>query len=801
LHRALAGQREALAAGNGESFVVLAGASSSPTLARQLEDLRKKYPAARCVHWEPIGREQAVEGGILAYGRPVSPMFNLAKADVILAIDSDLLSDAPGNLVYARDFAARRNPAQGAAMNRLYAIETIPTLTGAQADHRFVATPREAPRLIEALASVIFGQPGPDAPPWLGAIVADLKAHHGRALIHIGPDHARETHALVFAMNEALGARGATLDLIQPVLHPSSDAAFTLSALVNEMNAGKISSLLILDANPVFAAPGRLGFADALKRVPFTLTLSATETETTDASLWAVPMTHPWEGWSDACAFNGAASILQPQALPLYGGVEPSAFLSLLMRPDAPETLDTVRDTWRPHLAASFDDAWRDALATGVISNTESAPINAALRPEARGLRPPEIESPSPTLLFRPDPYIWDGRYADNAWLQELPRPLTKMTWDNPLLISPAYATRMGVTDGDLVQISVEDRRAEAPVCVLPGQADDCIVAVLGFGRRHAGEVGRGVGVDFFPLLGGGGVTELRKLGPREALARTEHHHAMQDTQGRYARRATLAEFVAGEIRREATEGPSLYRWKPQGPAEWGMSVDLNACIGCSACVVACQAENNIPTVGKEEVLRQREMHWLRIDRYYEGAPENPAINFQPILCMHCEQAPCEPVCPVGATMHDSEGLNVMVYNRCIGTRFCSNNCPYRVRRFNYSAFADKEARPIESRNPDVTVRARGVMEKCTFCIQRIAQARIDADRENAPLAEIETSCQAACPTRAFTFGNLAKADSDVVRRKQSPRAYALLAEENTIPRVTYETRIVNRNPAIGGGE
>lgn len=798
LHRALAEQRDALAATNGEGLVVLTGAASSPTLARQFGDLRKKYPEARWLHWEPISRDRAAQGGILAYGRSISTVLDLAAADVILAIDSDLLSDAPGKLVAARDFAARRDPARSASMNRLYAIEPVLTLTGAQADHRFIVGPQDLPGIVQALAAAIFNRPGPEAPPWLGAIAADLKGHPGRALIHLGPDHASETHALVFAMNEALGARGATFDLIEPVLHASSDPVFTLAALVGEMEAGNISALIMLDSNPVFAAPGRLGFADALKHVPFSLTLTPTQTETSDASLWAAPMTHPWESWSDACAFNGAACILQPQALPLYGGLEPGRLISLLIQSEAREAQDLVEETWRPRFKGAFDEAWRDALAKGIIPETASARANAALRPEARALTPPESARASPILLFRPDPYLWDGRNADNAWLQELPRPLTKMTWGNPLLISLACAARMGLADGDLVEIALGDRHAQAPVCISPGQADDCVVAVLGFGRRRTGDVGRGAGVDFFPLLEAGAAARLQKLGGREALARTDHHHALQERHGSCARTATLAEFMAGELARDDTERPSIYHWKPQGPAAWGMSVDLNACIGCGACVVACQAENNIPVVGREQVLRAREMHWLRIDRYYDGAPENPGVTFQPVLCMHCEQAPCEPVCPVGATMHDSEGLNVMVYNRCIGTRFCSNNCPYRVRRFNYFAYADVEARPLESRNPDVTVRARGVMEKCTFCIQRIAQARIDADRENAPVAEIRTACQETCPTQAFTFGNLADADSEVAGRKRGPRAYGLLAELNTAPRVTYETRIRNPNPAIG---
>ncbi|PZR83460.1 MAG: 4Fe-4S ferredoxin, partial [Hyphomicrobiales bacterium] len=404
-------------------------------------------------------------------------------------------------------------------------------------------------------------------------------------------------------------------------------------------------------------------------------------------------------------------------------------------------------------------------------------------------------------ILFRPDPHLWDGRYANNAWLQELPRPLTKLTWDNPLLISPEQARQLKLRNGDMVRLSIGDASLTAPAWILPGQATDCVVALLGFGRPHAGTVGTGAGFDFYPLTGRADAPSLQKIAGHVNLASTDHHNLIFDEAGDYARHGTLAAYTADpHFLADRKPEPHLYRWKPEGPAAWAMSVDLNACIGCNACVVACQAENNIPVVGKEQVLREREMHWLRIDRYYEGSPAAPASYFQPVLCMHCEEAPCEVVCPVGATVHDSEGLNVMVYNRCVGTRFCSNNCPYKVRRFNYFAFAKEEQRPPEARNPDVTVRGGGVMEKCTFCLQRIAEARIVADRENRPVGEVVTACQAACPTQAFTFGNMAAPDSEVAKRKQSPLDYALLAGQNTRPRVTYEARIRNPNPSLEGG-
>jgi molybdopterin-containing oxidoreductase family iron-sulfur binding subunit len=413
---------------------------------------------------------------------------------------------------------------------------------------------------------------------------------------------------------------------------------------------------------------------------------------------------------------------------------------------------------------------------------------------------PPAPPEQPLTLLFRPDPHLWDGRHANNAWLQELPRPLTKLTWDNPLLLSPKQARKLVLRNGDLVGLAMGGASVTVPVWIMPGQAPDCAVALLGFGRRQVGAVGAGIGFDLYPLTGRSEAPSLARAAGQVTLASTEHHNFVFNATDDIVKHATLAAFRGDpHVFGEREQDPLLYRWKPSGPAAWAMSIDLNACIGCNACVVACQAENNVPVVGKQQVIHEREMHWLRIDRTYEGDVDAPTSWFQPMLCMHCEQAPCEVVCPVGATVHDSEGLNVMVYNRCIGTRFCSNNCPYKVRRFNYFDFADAEHRAPEARNPDVTVRARGVMEKCTFCLQRIAQARIAADRENRPVGEVKTAYQAACPTRAFTFGNLADAHSDIVARKHGPLDYALLADQNTFPRVTYEASIRKPNPSIEG--
>ena len=787
----LAAQRDGL--GQGAGFRILTGAVTSPSFVRQIAALKQRYPEMQWHRWDPVSRDAVRAGAVLGYGQPVEVMPQLDKVDLLVTIDSDLLDSAPGHLRFARDFAARRNPARTDHMSRSYAIEPTPTLTGVAADHRFVASPRDLVRIVPALAdSVLGGEVPADMPGWFAPLVAEMKAARERTFLHAGPQQPAEIHALVHAMNEALGGRGTTYTLIGSVEADPVDQAASTRDLMADMHAGRVTSLVIIDSNPVFTLPG---FGEALKHVPFSMTLAAETTETGGRTHWTLPARHPFEDWSDARAYDGTVTILQPQAKPLYDGLSPHALLALFHAPDQVDSRDIVRRTLR-----LTDAQWHDALATGVVANTRAAAITVPLKPEAGHAHPRQPAGGEVSLLFRPDPHVWDGRFANNAWLQELPRPLTKLTWDNPLLVSPGIAERLGLTNGDIVSIAVGDVRVVLPAWIMPGQAADCAVALLGFGRTDVGMVGQGAGYDVYPLTGGSGPVTLHKESGREVLACTEHHDPIFADAGEYVRQGTLAAFKADPgFLGERAEPPGLYNRKPTGPAAWGMSVDLNACIGCNACVVACMAENNIPTVGKQQVIHEREMHWLRIDRYHEGSPDDPRILFQPVMCQHCEQAPCEIVCPVGATVHDQEGLNVMVYNRCVGTRFCSNNCPYKVRRFNYFDYAGEERRPAIARNPDVTVRARGVMEKCTFCLQRIAAARIDADVANRPIGadEVKTACQAACPAQAITFGNMAQG-GDIAERKKSPLTYALLDDQNTRPRVTYEARIFNAGSDTG---
>ncbi|PYD50162.1 4Fe-4S ferredoxin [Komagataeibacter saccharivorans] len=784
----------------GRRLRILTGTVTSPALGRTIDQLLAACPGAVWHRWDAIGRENVSRGTSLAYGQPTAVTADLTQADVLLALDSDLLDSAPGHLAHARAFAARRNPVRG-VMSRVYAVESTPSLTGVAADHRFSVSPAVLNEVIGRLSARILQNEAPSGgPDWLGAVAADLRASRGRAVIHLGPDHAPEVHAVVHAMNEALGGRGRVFDVIATPEYQPAAPQGTLSDLIADMESGGVDALLIVDVNPVYQAPR---FAAALGHVARSITLADRPHETALAARWHVPLAHGMEDWGDVRGHDGTVAIVQPQAMPLYGGMNLLSALHACMGQPLRPASDLLRATWREHLPSARD--WHDALASGVIARTRSPSVSAALQPAAIRVASPASfpRTPAqPVLLLRPDPHLWDGRGANNPWLQELPRPLSKVVWDNPLLVPPDLARDLHLRNGDVVDLSQGERHARLPVWIQPGQAAGCVVGFLGWGRIHAGETGNHVGTDLYPFRDATGPVrvDVTKV-PSVPVACTEHHATIINTApSDIARHGTLEQYRANPAFLKDTEAgqeDTLYRRPPDAAVAWGMGIDLNACIGCNACVVACQVENNVPVVGRDAVLHQREMHWLRIDRIYEGTEAAPDTFFQPMLCMHCEQAPCETVCPVGATTHDSEGLNVMVYNRCIGTKFCSNNCPYKVRRFNYFAFAQRENRPAPSRNPDVSVRTRGVMEKCTFCVQRIAQARIVADRDGVP-EQVVTACQAACPTRAISFGDINDPIADVSRRKASPLDYAALPEQGTHPRVTYEGRIRNPNPDIG---
>jgi len=653
----------------------------------------------------------------------------------------------------------------------------------------------------------------------LGALVDDLKANPGKSLVVPGESTSPELHALCHALNQKLGNLGQTVITTQPVEANPIDQTASLAELVAEMSGGKVDLLLILGGNPVFNSPADLGFKDALDKVPFRAHLGLYADETSENCHWHVAETHYLEGWSDARAFDGTLSIVQPLIAPLYAGKSAHEFLTGLTEQPDQSGYDIVRKTWqaaRPADPEAFEVGWRKALHDGVVAGTAFPEKAVSLKLEGvqkAAAAIAQLPKGELELMLRPDPTIHDGRFANNGWLQELPKPHTKITWDNAVLMSYGTARKLGVEAGDLLQVSVDKRMVKGPVWPLPGHADGSVTIHFGYGRRRAGRVGTGTGFDAYPLrttaaLRGAASASVSKASGKMVLASTQEHFPIEVSHAaaerHIVRSASIDRYrMDPEFAKkmEVVEDITLYPAFPYEKSKWGLSVDLGACTGCNACVVACQSENNIPVVGKDQVSKGREMHWLRIDRYFEGDPLDPtAIVHQPVMCQHCENAPCEVVCPVAATTHSDEGLNNMTYNRCVGTKYCSNNCPYKVRRFNFFQYSDVET-PVKKllANPNVTVRNRGVMEKCTFCVQRINTVRITAEREGRQIkdGEIRTACQQVCPTGALVFGNLNDPKAAVTKRAKEPRTYSLLLELNTRPRTTYMAKITNPNPAL----
>ena len=801
--------------GRGAGLRFLTRTSTSPTLAAQFDEILRAFPEARRVVWEPVVRDAVYEGTRQAFGEPLEPRQAFEQADVILSLDSDFLFWHPAQPRAARDYASRRRDPKN--MSRLYVVESAPSLTGAKADHRRPMKPAEIEAFARQVAGAVGGGSAPD--PFAAAVAADLAAHRGRSLVVAGDTQPAAVHALAAALNDALGNTGKTVTYSEPLSPGAEGQTAALAGLVREMAEGKVQTLVILGGNPVYDAPADLAFAAAMEKVPLRVHLGYWDDETSRLCHWHLAEAHSLEAWSDARALDGTTTILQPLIAPLYDGKSAHELLAAFS--DKPERSghDVVKDYWKTRLAGgdAFDQAWRKAVHDGVVEGSAApakavglksslASLAAAPRPEAGGQK---AETGSLTVLFRPDGTVWDGLYANNAWLQELPKPLTKLTWDNAALISPRTAERLKVDEGDVLALTWKGRKVEAPVWIQPGHADDCVTLPLGYGRTRGGHVAGGRGFDAYSVRtsdapwSGDGLTAAKTDG-HVLLATTQHHHSME---GRDIVRSLAAAALAADPKAVAKMGSpnpapddTLYPPMPHGSYAWGMSIDIGACVGCNACVIACQSENNIPVVGKDQVSRGRAMHWIRIDRYYSGALDTPETHLQPVTCMHCENAPCEPVCPVAATVHSAEGLNEQVYNRCVGTRYCSNNCPYKVRRFNFFLYSDFTTEILKmSRNPEVTVRSRGVMEKCTYCVQRINRARYAAEREERPIrdGDIVPACAQACPARAITFGNIGDEKSAVRQRRTDDRAYSLLAELGTRPRTTYLADLTNANASI----
>ena len=804
-------------AGAGIRF--LTGNVTSPTMARQFQAILQKFPQAKWHQWEAItidAQRDASLGGAYA----AQPVHDFSKAKVIVALDSDFLYLHPAALRYTRQFVLGRRveKPQGATMTRFYAAEPTPSITGSNADHRLPIASREIPVLAAALAALVgaggvAGQLPPKASEWLRAAAQDLRANPGASIVITGPTQPTEVHRLVAQINQSLGNVGATVTYSPPVEVQPMNQLQSLRTLVDDLRRGAVDLLLILGGNPVYDAPVDLDFARALQKAKLRVHHTLFANETSELCQWQIPATHFLESWSDVQAYDGTVSIIQPLILPLYDGVSVHWLLDAFITQPPRSAYEIIRETWQKGSNPDdFEQQWRKMLASGIVANPVNSSGAQTSSPSAASAPFPREKQQGLELIFRPDPNTLDGRYSTNSWLQELPKPFSKVTWDNTALVSPALAQRLKLNSGDYVELSFRGRTLHAPVWIMPGQAENSVTLFLGYGRPRAGWVGGHKGYNAYVLrtsdaLWQGAGLAIQKTGRSLTFATTQNHFTIE---GRHMyRTATLDDFIrqpqfAAAMEEEPGREETLYypdEYKNDGYA-WAMVVDLNACTGCNACTIACQAENNIPVVGKDQVIQGREMHWIRVDTYYAGTPASPQFHHQPVPCMHCEYAPCELVCPVGATVHDNEGLNLQVYNRCVGTRYCSNNCPYKVRRFNFFEY-NGNYRPSEKlvKNPDVTVRSRGVMEKCTYCLQRINEARITAQIENRRIrdGEIIPACAQVCPADAIVFGDIHDPKSRVSRFKAVPLNYHMLSSLNTKPRTSYWARLRNPNPELKG--
>ena len=795
----------------GEGLAILSGITTSPTLISQMEALRAQWPAAKWYVHEPAVNPAIASAAKKIAGKKAFVAYDLSKADVIVSLESDFLNCGPASLVYARQFGSRRGIDNGETPVRLYAIESAPTVSGTLADHHFAVKSSAVPAIAYQLAKAI-GVAAPDAggtaASWVSVVAQDLAGAKGRSVVIPGEFQPESVHLAAYAINAALGNVGQTVRLLEGI---EPDNTFSIEDLTNDLNNGKVEALVILSQNPVYSAPASLNFEAAIRKARLVVRLGQFFDETSRWSHWHVPEAHYLETWSDARAFDGTVTIQQPLIEPLYGGKSAHEVLTILLGKPDQSSHEVVKGYWQGQIKGTdFDTAWQTSLHNGWVAGISAGTVSggtvtlpALTSRETGGLE----------VVFRPDPTIGDGGYVNNGWLQELPKPQTKTTWDNMVYISPKDAQKMKVTLGDMLRVTVSGKSTVGPAFILPNTAENSVTVHFGYGRTGSGRVGNRIGYNAYaiqdqatPWVAAG---TIEKTGEHYRIANVQETQTMA---GRApVRAAELTEYrehpnfpTMEEEHRPIPATETLYpnQWHYPGH-KWGMAIDLNICTGCSACIIACQAENNIAVVGKDQVARGRHMHWIRVDRYYSGDLDEPAMYNQPVPCMHCENAPCEVVCPVAATVHSNEGLNEMVYNRCVGTRYCSNNCPYKVRRFNFYLYSDWNTESLYGvRNPDVTVRSRGVMEKCSYCIQRIQETKILAEKENNRTirdGEVLTACQQVCPTQAITFGDLNDATSKVAKLQALKRNYGLLDDLNTRPRTTYLGYVRNSNEALRG--
>jgi MoCo/4Fe-4S cofactor protein with predicted Tat translocation signal len=800
---------------------------SSPLVAALITRVRARFPQAKFCFDTALARRSVYASTRAVFGSALEPQYDFRAARVTLALGADFLASMPNSVRWSRDFAeSRRNADPGADMTRLYMLEPMPSPTGSLADHRLAVRRGDigpiAAAILGELGSVLPGArvlpgallaalPRADASPhaaWIRAVARDLAAVPGASIVIAGDTEPASTHMLAHALNLALGNLGHTVTFSTPALI-EPEGGEPLENFVAAIRQQAVDAALILEPNPAYTAPEALDLKHWLSQVPNSFHLTYFENETSRACQWVLPVSHYLESWGDARAYDGTLSFIQPLIEPLY----PTRSLAEVLAACAGDTISRghalLQQHYRTELGAAFEASWDEQLKLGFRPDSATP---ASRTPTARWA---ELQAALPSLLapsgeglelnLERSPTLHDGRFAHNAWLLELPHPLTKQCWGNAAVISPNTAVQLDLEAGRVVELELNARKVQAPVLVLPGHADGSVTLTLGYGQDAPGRLGHGVGVNAYPFRTPGadfapGLV-LRKTERTEKLAVTQDHSRVRDRP--LALLASLAQYRQDPDFTAHLRGPqpSLLPVYPAQGVQWAMTIDTSICTGCSSCVVACQAENNVPVVGKADVIRGREMHWLRIDRYFEGPAAAPRVIQQPMLCQHCENAPCEYVCPVNATVHSPDGLNEMVYNRCIGTRFCSNNCPYKVRRFNWFEYTDDKSTLSMQRNPDVTVRERGVMEKCTYCVQRIRSAERQArvERRSIRPGEVVTACQQACPMSAIQFGALEHQDTPMVKWRGEPRAYSALYDLGTRPRTQYLAKIVNLNPELEG--
>ena len=840
---------DAAAKNGGAGIRFLVDPSTSPLLGDLRARILTKLPQAKFVAFSGQANDASVTGASMAFGQPLDVRHDLTTAKVIVALDSDFLDEGAEKILLNRHFAAGRTPGDG--MSRLYVAEPCVTVTGGAADHRLRLRGSDVVALAQALTTELAKLLGRDVlggiadlplaragvtvdAKWVQALAKDLARNRGRSAILVGRRQPAFVHAIANAMNFALGNVGTTVKFVTPLRHDALSGFESLRGLVEDMAAGKVDTLFISANNPVYSAPSDFKFDKLLARIPSTIYLGAYDDETAKVAKTFVPSAHSLESWGDLRGLDGTVSLVQPLIEPLWSNVTESDLFASVLEEGHLGSHELLKAYWTKRAASDnllgtlgFELQWEHWLGRGIIAGTKAAEAPAvaldgnALATSLRSALPALAKEAGLEIAFTLDPKVVDGRYANNAWLQELPHPITKITWDNAVVVSHATASRLSLKKGDIVEVVLGERKVTGPLYVQPGQAEESVTVALGYGRTAAGTVGTGVGFNAAllrdsvnPWYATG--VQLNKVGKNYPFGITQGHWRME---GRDPAIATTLKEVKDhhspfhhEVEKLREPLPQIHKpWDYSKEAyKWGMSIDLNKCTGCGACITACQSENNIPVVGRENVRIGREMHWIRIDRYYETDAEysddiykdmdDPKVVLQPVACQHCETAPCEYVCPVNATVHSDEGLNEMVYNRCIGTRYCANNCPYKARRFNYLDFHGDPAEVGKMKhNPDVTVRVRGVMEKCTYCVQRIERVRIETRVEGRMIADgdIKSACQQTCPAGAIEFGSLNDPDSAVSKAHADARRYNLLHEINTRPRTVYLARVRNPNPEL----